>query len=200
MSIARSMRAQSRTLPNNPRKAVHTVREHDAFQVCKSLSQEDYADLEQIHRELTSGAGKGAAQWVFARKRDGTLAAGNFVGIITTTRGRAVEILPKIDLGDQPEQDYETTRSCFLKMLRWHRGLAKAAHLPDSSIRGLRRFPMLEVFVLQFLKALERAGSWRSRPTLPAGGGKPAAFAWANPFPRTSSGKSGESGAVLCLA
>ena len=154
MSIARSMRAQSRTLPSNPRKAVHTVREPDPFQVCKSLSQEDYADLEQIHRELTSGAGKGAAQWVFARKRDGTLAAGNFVGIITTRRGRAVEILPKIDLGDQPEQDYETTRSCFLKMLRWHRGLAKAAHLPDSSIRGLRRFPMLEVFVLQFLKAL----------------------------------------------
>ena len=150
------MRAQSQTTGKHPRKAVHTVREYDAFEVCDSLSRQDYADLEEIQRHFSSSEEHGAAKWVFGRKRSGALAAGNYVGIITTKRGRTVEILPKIHLGGQRERDYEITRGRFLEMLRWHRGLAKAAQLPESSIRGLRRFPMLDIFVLQFLKALNK--------------------------------------------
>ena len=141
-------------MPSNLRTAVHTVREHGELQVCESLSRKDHADLEAIHRELTSEASQGAAQWVFTRNRNGRLAAGNFVGIITTKRGRTIEILPKIDLGYVADDEHESTRQRFLEMLRWHRGLANAAKLPQSGIRGQRRFSMLDVFVLQFLKAL----------------------------------------------
>lgn len=141
-------------MPTNPRSAVHTVREHDEFRACRSLSPEDYDELEAIHQKLTSGASQGAEKRIFKRSRNGRLAAGNFVGIITTKRGRTIEILPKIDLDEEAEDEHELTRRRFLEMLHWHRGLATAAKLPQSSIRAQCRFPMLEVFVLQFLKAL----------------------------------------------
>ena len=77
----------------------------------------------------------------------------NHVGVITTKRGTVVEILPKIDLGTQPGADNdETTRRLFLRMLRCWRRLG--AMLPESAIRAIKRFPMLEVFVHRFLADL----------------------------------------------
>ena len=70
-----------------------------------------------------------------------------------------MEILPKIDLGGEADPDDETTRQTFLRMLRSWRGLGEA--LPQSGIRAMPRFPMLDVFVRQFLinvSTLARAG------------------------------------------
>ena len=81
------------------------------------------------------------------------------VGIITTRRGVVVEVLPKIELGGESDPDHERTRQVFLRMLRSSRRLP--VELPESGIRAMRRFPMLEVFVRQFLRNLEtlaRAG------------------------------------------
>lgn len=82
------------------------------------------------------------------------LRATNYVGILTTRRGRPIEILPKIDLafGAAADSD-EETRRVFLEMLRAWRGL-RHAELPPSSIRSLKRFPMLEAFVFLFLHNL----------------------------------------------
>ena len=79
----------------------------------------------------------------------------NYVGILTTRRGRPIEILPKIDLssGAAGAEDDEETRKVFLEMLRVWRGL-RHAELPPSSIRSLKRFPMLEAFVFLFLHNL----------------------------------------------
>lgn len=51
--------------------------------------------------------------------------------------------------------DDERTREVFLRMLRAWRGL-RHAELPPSSIRSLRRFPMLEVFAHLFLQNLSQ--------------------------------------------
>ncbi len=83
------------------------------------------------------------------------LRATNYVGILTTSRGRPIEILPKIDLasGASDAQTDEGTRRVFLEMLRTWRGL-RHAELPPSTIRSLKRFPMLEAFVFLFLHNL----------------------------------------------
>ena len=83
------------------------------------------------------------------------LRATNYVGILTTRRGRPIEILPKIDLapGANDAEDNQETRRVFLEMLRVWRGL-RHAELPPSSIRSLKRFPMLEAFVFLFLHNL----------------------------------------------
>ena len=86
--------------------------------------------------------------------RDSGLATNNYVGVFTTKRGRVVEILPKIDLADKPDPCHETTRGLFLRMLRTWRRFEKARKLSQSDIRALRHFPMLEVFIRQFLDDL----------------------------------------------
>ena len=130
---------------------VCTVREYEEFKLGKTLTRQDLRDLEAIQRESSTSDPNATAKPVFGWKRNGRLTAGNHVGVVTTKRGTVVEILPKIDFGGQPDTDHETTKQHFLKMLRCHRGLRKAAQLPESSISKLRRFPMLEAFVRQFL-------------------------------------------------
>ena len=123
----------------------HTVREHDAVEL---EHREDVAYLEKFARRVL-------------RRWDAKLTASNYVGIVTTKRGTVVEILPKIDLGGEADSDYETTRRLFLRMLRRWRRFEKVPTLPESDVRSVRRFPMLEVFVRLFLdslNALARAG------------------------------------------
>ena len=91
-----------------------------------------------------------AFQGVFKQNSNGTLTASKYVGVITTKRGTVIEILPKIDLGDESDPDHKKTKRLFLPMLRCWRGLGEKV-LRESDIRALWRFPMLEVFVRQFL-------------------------------------------------
>ena len=120
-------------------RGVLTVREHERLEIGPSLSKEDVADLEAVARKVLK-------RW------DGNLTASNYVGIITTRRGRVVEILPKIDLGGESDPTDEKTRQAFLRMLRCWRRLAQ--ELPESGIRSMLRFPMLEIFVRRFLDDL----------------------------------------------
>lgn len=127
-------------------RGVVTVREHERFENKSSLTAQDAIDLRAVARKVL-------------KRKDGDLAASNHVGVITTRRGLVLEILPKIDLGGEADPDYEKTRQTFLRMLRCWRGLGEA--LPESGIRAMPRFPMLDVFVQQFLvnvNALARAG------------------------------------------
>ena len=117
-------------------RGVLTVREHEKLEVGPSLSKEDATYLEEFASKVL-------------KRRDGDLAASNYVGVITTKRGMVVEILPKIDLGGAADPDYEKTRQAFLRMLRCWRRFGE--ELPESSIRAMPRFPMLDIFVRQFL-------------------------------------------------
>lgn len=125
---------------------VFTVREHEKLAVGPMLTSEDVADLEAVARRAL-------------KFRDGDLAASKHVGIVTTRRGVVVEILPKIDLGGESDPEHERARQVFLRMLRCSRRMPM--ELPESGIRAMRRFPMLEIFVRQFLLnlgTLVRAG------------------------------------------
>ena len=115
--------------------AVHTVREHEKLRPGPTISATDITELGGFARKVL-------------KRRDGDLAASNHVGIVTTSSGAVLEILPKIDLDDDP--GYERTRQIFLRMLRRWRGLGTP--LRPSDIRALSRYPMLEVFVRQFLE------------------------------------------------
>ena len=125
---------------------VITIKEHQKLEDRPELTGQDVIDLEWVARKVL-------------KRKDGDLAASNFVGVVTTRRGLVLEILPKIDLGGEADPDDETTRKTFLRMLRCWRGLGEA--LPQSGIRAISRFPMLDVFVRQFLinvSALARVG------------------------------------------
>ena len=120
-------------------RGVLTVREHERIEVGPSLNKEDVADLAAVARKVL-------------KRRDGDLTASKYVGVITTSRGQVVEILPKIDLGGESKPNDERTRQAFLRMLRCWRRLPEA--LPESGIRAMPRFPMLEIFVRRFLADL----------------------------------------------
>ena len=123
-----------------------TIREHEVLRAGPGLTDRDLHDLGKL-------TGK-----VFKRKNGG-LAANNHVGVVTTPRGLVLQILPKIDFGGTTDSDHEKCKKVFLQMLRCWRGLSEA--LSESGIRAMSRFPMLDVFVRQFLvnvNGLARAG------------------------------------------
>lgn len=127
---------------------VYTIREYEQFAVGQGLDQHDLEDLKAFAH---GNAGTGY-QPVFHFGPTGRLHASSYVGMVTTKRGTVVEILPKVDLGGGADADHEQTREAFLGMLRAYRGLERAATLPPGTIRALRGFPMLEVFVRLFLE------------------------------------------------
>ena len=125
----------------NQRRETIAVREHESIKLSTPLSKDELAYLATLPGS------------VFKFRRNGSVAAANHVGIVTTERGLVIEILPKIDLAETTDPDLKKTREVFLSMLRCWRRLAKA--LPESCIRSHRRFPMLEVFFQQFLRNLQ---------------------------------------------
>lgn len=134
---------------------VHTIREHQTLVSGPTLSRDDIADLGEFARKVL-------------KRSDGNLAASSYVGVVTTRRGAVLEILPKIDFDDDAvDPAHERTRRLFLQMLRFWRRLAP--RLPQSDIRAMSRFPMLEVFVRQFLNhltAVTRSGLARRYVTV----------------------------------
>ena len=120
---------------------VYTIQEYESFDSSK-LHQADFEELKAVANTSP----------VLQRRPNGDVAAANYVGIFTTKRGTVVEILPKIDLAGESDPHNKKTRQVFLRMLRCWRRLAES--LPESGIRAIRRFPMLEVFVRQFLTNL----------------------------------------------
>ena len=132
---------------------VYSIKEHESFRTNDRLSERELRDLTAFARSNQYDR-QGNYRPVLQFGRSGGLRAGNYVGIITTKRRNIVEILPKIDLGGTADPDHEETRRIFLKMLRWSRLLRSAARFPNSAIRAMRRFPMLDVFVRLFLDNL----------------------------------------------
>lgn len=122
---------------------VCTILEYESFDRSK-LHQADFEELKAI-ADTSS---------VLRIMPKGGVAATSHVGVITTKRGTVVEILPKIHL-DANAPDLETTKCVFLEMLRsWNWRRFREKKFPESSIRALRRFSMLEVFIRQFLDNL----------------------------------------------
>ncbi len=132
----------------------YTIREHERFRIRDELDKRDLEDLKAFAHHNAGVPKEGRHRPVLQFDGRGRLRTGNHVGVITTKRGTVVEILPKVHLGEGTHAWHEPTREAFLGMLRAYRGLKRAANLPPSAIRALRRFPMLEVFIRTFLESV----------------------------------------------
>ena len=162
---------------------VLTIREHGTLTAGPLLSSSEIAELAAFTPK------------VFTR-RGGDLAAGSHVGIITTSRGTVVEILPKIDLDGEDDEAHQGTREQFLRMLRRWRG--PEVSMPPGDIRAISGFPMLEVFVRMFLERVIELARHGLGETLPGRRRKPAVPARTDCLRATASGKHVERRAFLC--
>lgn len=124
------------------------VREHEALAGLDAAEQNDLKHFALA--SLTEGDGERVRPVLTLR--DDRLYARNHVGVIETQRGTVVEILPKVELagGGADEAD---NRNVFLEMLRAYRAL-RFAQFDQASIKALREFTMLDVFVRLFLNDL----------------------------------------------
>ena len=123
-----------------------TIKEYEPL---KGLDLDDEEGLREFAlANQTDQRGKYRPVLVLKNNR---LYAQNYVGIIETRKGTVLEILPKVDFAENDDK----TQEIFLKMLRDWRGL-KSAQFNESSIKAVRRFTMLEVFVRLFLTNLVR--------------------------------------------
>ena len=82
--------------------------------------------------------------------RGGNIYAQNYVGVIETTDGTRIEILPKIDLSTETGANEDATRRIFLTMLQTCPGLEKAVP-GGTSLQKTQHLDMLEAYVHLFL-------------------------------------------------
>ena len=131
--------------PHRSTRRARVVRE---YQRLTGLHEDDERDLMRF--ALAEAADKGGKRPPVFVIKNGGLQAQNYVGIIETRRGTVIEILPKIDLSQESDED---TRRVFMTMLRDWRGLGQA-RLDGASIRAIRRLDMFEAFVHLFLTSV----------------------------------------------
>ena len=133
------------TGPPRSKRRARVVRE---YQRLTGLHEDDEGDLMRF--ALAEAADNGGQRPPVFVIKNGGLQAQNYVGIIETRRGTVIEILPKIDLSQEGDED---TRRVFMTMLRDWRGLGQA-RLDGASIRAIRRLDMFEAFVHLFLTSV----------------------------------------------
>lgn len=96
----------------------------------------------------------GDAAWARLTQRRGHRAVQvtSFVGVIRAPNGFQIEVLPKI--GRANSDDANRTRQLLIEMLRCLQGLR---HVQTDSARiSAAHMPLLEIFIAEFLRAVER--------------------------------------------
>ncbi len=171
-SVSRMAARRDRT--SHGKTPAATVREYEPFtREGLGLDESEWRSLEAFARKNQQNK-QGDYRPVLAFGTGAReLKATHYVGVLSTRRGRHIEILPKIDLSPnlddvdagrefgapavprKQRDEHEGTREIFLWMLRSWRGL-RYAELPPSAIRSLRHFPMIEAFTHLFLQNLSR--------------------------------------------
>ncbi len=80
---------------------------------------------------------------------------GRYVGTLQTRDGQTIEILPKIyKASGKQESDQRICRKVFLNMLR-HFTEAKAHSFQQASLNTVQNFPILEVYIYNYITAVE---------------------------------------------
>lgn len=138
-------------MPDNKKSFI--IREHEKLMREQTdLGEEELSDLKEFALEYQADE-EGNYRPVLQLK-NGELIAQNYVGIIETRKGTVLEILPKVDVVKDEDEEKTKTKECFFKMLRDWRGFKSLAQFNASHINAVRRFNMLEVFVHLFLNNL----------------------------------------------
>ena len=127
-----------------------TVKEYEKLTADIGINDKELSDLKQFAIDNQYDK-QGNHRPVLQLSYSNDLRTQNYVGVITTRKGTVLEILPKVDLSG--DDDNEKTKKIFLNMLRTWRGLSEA-QFNQSSINTLQQFSMLEVFIRLFLDNL----------------------------------------------
>ena len=118
------------------------------------LPKEDFNDLFEFIMQNQEEKKEGERMFsIFSKGKKRQIKTKNYVGVIETSKGLTLEILPKIFF-DYSDEDYNTelldTKKVFLKMLSKLKNSPflniSSAHLKTSS-----NFPLLEVFIENYI-------------------------------------------------
>ena len=119
------------------------------------ISRKEWDEIRDYVQDNPDAEGRQAME-----VRAGTIRAANYVGVLQTSRGTTIEILPKVDLGqgkgqgEEKGEDIEREREIFLRMLRrWRDGPCR--NFNDADVRALKNFPLLEAFIGMFLRDMQ---------------------------------------------
>ena len=123
------------------------------------LPKEHFNDLFEFIMQNQEEKKEGERMFsIFSKGKRRQIKTKNYVGVIETTKGLTLEILPKIFF-DYSDQDYYTelldTKKVFLKMLSKLKNSPflniSSAHLKTSS-----SFPLLEVFIENYITEIKK--------------------------------------------
>ena len=89
---------------------------------------------------------------IFTRRPNGEFKASNYVGALTLPSGTVLEILPKVPMTAETEDETQASRELFLKMLKYYRGNLKTSD--TSKILSSKEISMLSCFIHLFLNSL----------------------------------------------
>lgn len=93
---------------------------------------------------------------VHTRRGKKYIKIGRYIGTIQTKDGQIIEILPKIyKAGDKQEEDEETCRKVFLRMLK-HFTDIKVRSFQNASLKTSKNFPIFEVYISNYINAVEQ--------------------------------------------
>ena len=130
----------------------------EALDGYQSVSEAFFEDLELFFDEFSvSNAHADASEFlrIGKHRRIGKyISVNNYVGVIQTSKGHQVQILPKIDLGSKSEDADElkynaVTKKIFRKMLKSVRDIP-FKHL-DATDLNIDRMPLFEIFIRMYL-------------------------------------------------
>ena len=95
---------------------------------------------------------------IFSKGKKRQIKTKNFVGVIETSKGLTLEILPKIFFGNEDE-NYEDelikTKKIFLNML----GTLKNSpflHISSAHLKTSPSFPLLEIFIENYINEIKK--------------------------------------------
>ncbi len=143
---------------------IRSKEDYDIDESFKSLKElylpkEHFKDLFEFIMQNQEEKKEGEPMFsIFSKGKKRQIKTKNYVGVIETSKGLTLEILPKIFF-DNTEEDYNTelldTKKVFLKMLSKLKNSPflniSSAHLKTSS-----SFPLLEVFIENYITEIKK--------------------------------------------
>ncbi len=118
------------------------------------LPENVFRDLEEfIHAFAGDDEHADALEFMkigFRRNVGNTVSVNNYVGLIQMQNGYQVQVLPKIDFGDDPDSGSEGTKRIFLRMLRSMKDFPNKV-FNDANLK-MDRLTLYEIFINMYLQ------------------------------------------------
>ena len=118
------------------------------------LPEQVFNDLEEfIHAFAADDEHADALDFLkisFRRNVGKIISVNNYVGLIQMQNGYQIQVLPKIDLGNDPDKGNEETKRVFLKMLRSMKDFPSKV-FNDANLK-MDRMTLYEVFINMYLQ------------------------------------------------